>query len=399
MSPLSLLYVGRVPPHPGGSAVVAAQLLAGLAARQHRVRVLAPITPEGLTGGDAFARRHPALRIERYLVPHFATARERTYEDIAYQRAEGECLAAALPRLVTDEPPDLIVAGQESVAWHVPALARRLGVPSVALVQGGTTFAALLEADDQPAEGARLIAELAKADRVVTVARHLADTLARRGLPAARTVPNVIDLQRFHPGPPDPGLRARLALGPRDVVVAQVSKLKAIKRPLDTVAAAVLARERHPGLTWVVVGDGSARPATEAACRQHGIEDRFRFTGWVDYTDVPGYLRLADLVVTPSDHEGCSLVLLESQACGRTVLASDIPASREVIRDGQTGLLFRRGDVAELAARVLAVAADPALRQRIGAAARRDAEGRHADVAVAQYEALFREAARQPART
>jgi glycosyltransferase involved in cell wall biosynthesis len=394
---LDLLYVGRVPPHPGGSAVVASQLLAGLAARGHRVRVLAPITAEGRARGDAFARAHPRLAVERYLVPHFATARERTSQDEVYRHDEGEALARVFPRLVARRRPDLVVTGQESVGWHVPALAQAAGVPSVALVHGGSTFMVLFEQQALPADADRLLAELAQANRVIAVARHLADTLGRRGLGRVDVIPNAVDLALFRPGPADPGLRARLELGVDDVVVAQVSKLMAIKRPLDTVGAAALALREYPKLVYVMVGDGAARAAVEAACRQHGVAARFRFAGWVDHTEVPGYLRLADLVVIPSDHEGCSLAQLEAQACGRVLLASDIPAAREVIADGESGLLFRRGDLADFAAQTLRAVSDPALRQRIGAGARRAAERRGLEGALARYEAVFREVAAGPA--
>jgi glycosyltransferase involved in cell wall biosynthesis len=58
---------------------------------------------------------------------------------------------------------------------------------------------------------------------------------------------------------------------------------------------------------------------------------------------VPDYINLADVVVMPSEREGQSLVYLEAQACGKLIVASDIPAAREVITDGETGLLFERG--------------------------------------------------------
>jgi hypothetical protein len=73
----------------------------------------------------------------------------------------------------------------------------------------------------------------------------------------------------------------------------------------------------------------------------------------MDYAEVPRYLNLADLVVTPSETEGLSRVYLETQACGRVLIASDIPAAREVVEPGHTGLLFPRGDPAALAAAIL----------------------------------------------
>jgi glycosyltransferase involved in cell wall biosynthesis len=56
---------------------------------------------------------------------------------------------------------------------------------------------------------------------------------------------------------------------------------------------------------------------------------------------MPDYINLADIVVMPSAAETQALVYLETQACARLLLASDIPGAREVIVDGETGLLFR----------------------------------------------------------
>jgi 1,2-diacylglycerol 3-alpha-glucosyltransferase len=91
---------------------------------------------------------------------------------------------------------------------------------------------------------------------------------------------------------------------------------------------------RIPRLLYIIVGDGPGRVQLEAQCRGKGIVDRFRFPGWIEHTRMPDYLRLADIVVMPSESEGQSLVYLEAQACGRVLLASRIEGAR-IIRDGE----------------------------------------------------------------
>jgi len=93
----------------------------------------------------------------------------------------------------------------------------------------------------------------------------------------------------------------------------------------------------------------------------------------------------------PSEFEGRSLVYLEKQACGRVLLASDIPSAREVVVDGETGVLFRTGDVANLAARLLEILGDARLREAIGRQARPVAERYALEDVVATHEALFRD--------
>jgi glycosyltransferase involved in cell wall biosynthesis len=121
----------------------------------------------------------------------------------------------------------------------------------------------------------------------------------------------------------------------------------------------------------------------ETACRRYGIASHFRFVGWVPYDDVAAYLNLADLVVMPSDSEAQARVYLETQACGRTLVASDVAGARHVVEDGETGLLFHKADVAHLTATILRAAADPGLRHRIGARARERVRAAHSLEAVA----------------
>ena len=127
-----------------------------------------------------------------------------------------------------------------------------------------------------------------------------------------------------------------------------------------------------------MIGDGPCRRGLEEACRRHGVEDVFRFTGWVDPAEIADYYRSADMVVMPSETEGLALVYLETMASGGVLIASDIPAAREVVRHGETGLLHAPGETDQLAERVLEVAADPELRGRIGARARTYVEAHHA---------------------
>ena len=71
---MRLVYVGTLPPHPGGSAISSAQLLVALAERGHEIRAVAPMTAAALASGDAFAGRHPRIDVRRYVVPYFETA-------------------------------------------------------------------------------------------------------------------------------------------------------------------------------------------------------------------------------------------------------------------------------------------------------------------------------------
>jgi glycosyltransferase involved in cell wall biosynthesis len=109
---------------------------------------------------------------------------------------------------------------------------------------------------------------------------------------------------------------------------------------------------------------------------------------------MPEVLAAADMVVMPSSGEAQARVYLETQASERVLIASDIPAAREVISDGETGLLFRTGDATQLAARILSVARDPELRLRIGRQARERVAAHSLPAVVAAYSQVLGSLAR-----
>lgn len=122
-------------------------------------------------------------------------------------------------------------------------------------------------------------------------------------------------------------------------------------------------------VTVWVAGDGSERIATEALAAQLGLgQDRVRFLG--RRSDIDRLLNAADFFVLPSDIEGLPLSILEAMAHGLAIVASDVGGIPEIIQQGINGLLVPPGDDAALAAAIRRVTIDPALRRRLGDAAR-----------------------------
>src|SRR5262245_16907370 len=88
-SDMNILYVGTLPPHPGGSAMVGYQLLDGLARRGHHIDAIAPATAEAIAAGDLFAVAHPEIHVERFLIPYFESSPDLPAGH-QYRRTEGE---------------------------------------------------------------------------------------------------------------------------------------------------------------------------------------------------------------------------------------------------------------------------------------------------------------------
>lgn len=390
---LDILYVGTLPPYPGGSAISCAELLVGLARQGHTIRALAPITPEAAATGDRFAAREPCLAVTRFLVPHFDVA-PPVPPPADYRALESAAIRGGLERLLTERRPDVVIIGRESFAWDVPTVASDHGIPSVLLIRGGSRTARLLAGQYPPALAAALLAEFRKTTAIVATAQHLTDGLRRLGIAHVRTVSNAVDLARFEPRPKDAELVASLGIPDDAIVVMHAANLQPRKRSVDVVWSAGPALAADPRLFYVIVGEGPLRPEMEREAASQGIAHRFRYAGWVEYERMPDYVNLADVMIMPSEAEGLARVYLETQACGRLLLASDIPPAREVVSPGDTGLLFELGNREALTAQTLVASRDPALRAAIGRQARESVRAHATERAVDSYAGILDEVVR-----
>ena len=363
--------------------MVGYQLLEGLARRGHHIDAIAPATPEVLEAGDVFAATHPEIHVERFLIPYFESSPNLPAAD-QYRATEGAAIRAAWHRMLAQTRPAVVIVGRETFAWHVPDLARAAGLPVLLMIQGSTLFGLLNDFSDAERQG--LLEQFRKAERIVAVAGHLAEQLATLGFDDVTAIPNGVDLTKFFPRPKDRALLDRLGIAAGQPVVAHLSNLKAIKRPMDIVDAARVVLRQTPDAIFMVVGDGPCREAMEQACATDPLRGRFRFVGWVEHDRVRDHINLADMVVMPSESEACALIYLETQACEGTLVASDIPAARQVIVHGKDGILFRKGSVEDLAAKIISVANDPALRAAIGKQARESARSYELARQVTAYE-------------
>ncbi len=126
-----------------------------------------------------------------------------------------------------------------------------------------------------------------------------------------------------------------------------------------------------PDAVLTIVGTGPQEEELRALSVTLGIAGNVRFHGAVPHERLPELYRDSALLVFPSEtDEGFGLVCAEALACACPVVASDLPAVREIVVDGETGLLFRRGDSDDLACKILALLADPSLGRSFGEAGR-----------------------------
>ena len=121
----------------------------------------------------------------------------------------------------------------------------------------------------------------------------------------------------------------------------------------------------------LLVGEGPLRPRIEELAGTLGISRLLRFAGAVPFADVPAHMAACDAAVIPNTNDfGSPIKLFEYLGAGRAVVAPDLPQIAGVVRDGEEALLVPPGDAAALAQALARLAADPALRRRLGEAGR-----------------------------
>ncbi|MGA7732264.1 MAG: glycosyltransferase family 4 protein, partial [Chloroflexia bacterium] len=127
-----------------------------------------------------------------------------------------------------------------------------------------------------------------------------------------------------------------------------------------------------PGTQLWVAGEGEYEDELRALARRLGVEDRIRWLGRVEQSKLAALYRSCSTLVAASFvNETFGMALCEAMACGAPVVASDFGGFREVVVDGETGLLARPQDPEDLAAKINTLLADPGMARRMGEAGRK----------------------------
>jgi glycosyltransferase involved in cell wall biosynthesis len=181
-----------------------------------------------------------------------------------------------------------------------------------------------------------------------------------------RVIPNGIDLEAF-----TEALAARQApAGAPELVLGFVGFVRDW-HGLDRVIEAIAAYPGPARILLKVVGEGPARPGLEALAARLGIADRVVFTGLAPREAIPQHVAGFDIALQPASVAYASpLKVFEYMAAGRAIVAPDQPNIREVLRDGETALLFDPADPQTMWRAIARLIEDAALRARLGAAAR-----------------------------
>lgn len=187
---------------------------------------------------------------------------------------------------------------------------------------------------------------------IVAVSHNVAQTV-REVMPGCPVdvIPNAVDTTRFVPGDKQ-AARARLGLPAQARIVGAAGRLEPVKGQ-DVL---VQAMTQVPDALLVLIGKGSEQAALEAETARLGLSDRVRFLG--HRSDMPALYPAFDLVCLPSRNEGLPLSVLEAQACGIPVVATDVGSVREGICP-DTGCVVPPEDPQAMAAAIVRMLARP----------------------------------------
>ncbi len=326
---------------PGGSRRVIKELSQGLAARGHRVTVLAP----RFHGDEPDADEQDGVHIRRY-------GNRRGW-------------AGGLPRLVTEGYQTLVALRREAgepfdvlhahfAYSHLPALLlhpTRLARATIRSFYGPWASEGLAEAVTERASAiapalrrwavfhSRDLIErrsLARADHIIALSDYSIGQLTRSyGVPhaAITLVPGGVDHCYFTPPTTSKAdIRRRLGLPVDGPIILTVRRLAARMGLDNLIAAMPCVLAEAPTARLVIVGQGALRPRLEAQASALGLSQSILFTGFVADVDLPLYYQAADLFVLPTRTlEGFGLITLEAFASGLPVAGTPIGATPELL--------------------------------------------------------------------
>jgi len=371
------------PPLGGGGGVINALLAEELATR-HTVTVLTSQGPELPRESD-----EGGVRIVR--VPVLFRRRQAAASMISMLSYVLGAPAAGRRHLAAN-PHDIINTHFALPSGPVgDGLARSQGIPNILSVHGGDLYdPSKFTSPHRHALLRSWIRRLARrADAVVGQSTNTLENLHQFYTPEIEGIRIPLGIRRPPQGVSE---RSQYDLPDDGILLATVGRIvgrKAIHHLLE-----VMDRLRDLKLYLLIVGDGPLVPSLQEDCRQRGIEDKVRFMGRVEEIDKFRILRMSDMFVSTSLHEGFGLVFLEAMACGLPVLCYNHGGQNDFLVDAVTGHLLELNDVDRFTERTRELAFDPDRRAKMGQENLNRVEQYFIEHCAAQYERIFEDALR-----
>lgn len=228
----------------------------------------------------------------------------------------------------------------------------------------------------------------AQADAVVTVSGKLASMASGHCSRSCRvrTISDGVYLDQV--ARPDPQLRARYRGASILLAVGSLIQTKGFDLLLEALAKVV---RRTPNVKLVVIGSGPQEHKLRALAGRLGIEQHVDFLGLLPHQEVMRFMAVCDVFVLPSWSEGFGVVYLEAMASGKPVIACRGEGIEDVVEDGESGLLVRPRDAADVERALSKLLADETCRHAMGDRASKRVQGFTWEIVAQQTMDLYRE--------
>jgi glycosyltransferase involved in cell wall biosynthesis len=202
-------------------------------------------------------------------------------------------------------------------------------------------------------------------DCFICASEAIRQMIVADGVPAARTVTvhEGVDLERVNTAP-RASLHEELFLPHQAPIVGNVAALVPHKGQRHLIEAAALVVRKVPDARFVIAGEGELRPALERQIKEHRLEKHVLLAGF--RPDVLSLHKAFDVFVMSSITEGLGTSLLDAMAAAKPIVATATGGIPEVVVDGVTGILVPPRDDASMAAAIVQLLKDAALRQQMG---------------------------------
>lgn len=164
-------------------------------------------------------------------------------------------------------------------------------------------------------------------------------------------IENGIDFNKFkHSKQYREETRRKYNIDAEQILIGVVGRLTEQKDPMTSIKAFKIVHEKNKNTKFMFIGSGELEKEMLEYARQNHLESDIIITGWV--TDVEKYIPALDIAILPSKWEGFGLALVEYMACDKPIIASNVGAISDIIKDGENGYLIKMEDIEQLANKI-----------------------------------------------
>jgi glycosyltransferase involved in cell wall biosynthesis len=256
---------------------------------------------------------------------------------------------------------DVVVDDINKIPFYTPWFVEK---PLAGIVHHLFGKAIFLEAPFGPASyvylAERMAAPVYRNTPMAVVSESTRQELVDLGFPSANIVivPNAVNGEVYKPSKDPEPVRP---------LIGHLGRLKKYKSVDHLLRAFQIVLKEFPDVRLKIIGDGDFRPELERLASELGIAGQVGFTGYLSEADKVRQLHQMTVAVNCSAKEGWGLTVIEANACGVPVVASDVPGLRDSVVNEKTGLLYEFGNIEQMAQKISLILRDENLRHRMRA--------------------------------